>query len=554
MTTSTAVDFAKVFAPFDLLMQAKRGPAAYYVPLLRAEDEIVRFGAFCQALNLGVLPMERADEAIALADNLAIKQRAFDFFRSKLNYAAAERVAAVRVEDTDPALSEAMLASLRSDHAGLVAGGIERFRATGSVSDLMRAARAAELDAGWRGAIEWLVRAGAIAPLDPAPFSELYRVLIDANQFDAVDRLTRILGKASLHPYVSAVYAAAAKLGRGDAKAAVRELQSIAVPRELGNSTLKNVRGYALQSLGSALDKLGQYKESHQAYVEMNRHDLSPDVDPKRAIETAREFAAMAVPALPPARQDIISMLGFARSGTTLLEVVLGAHPQIEAFEEPVALDVAMAHISSSRRIGAAGGDQLEFFEGARGLYYAELERLRRKPEATLLVDKYPMRGLHAKFTARFLPGQKTIFCIRHPFDVVLSCFRQRFLASPGMESFREWKSGIAIYDFVMSQWFETHSFDDPLVHYVRYADLVTDFETTVRGVLDFMGADWDEQVAGFADAAHDKAAMTPSYQKIRRGLSVGVQTYWQNYRFLFNGPEAAPLKRWATHFGYPVD
>ena len=84
MTNPNAVDFAKVFAPLDLLMQAKRGPAAYYVPLLRAEDEIVRFGAFCQALNLGVLPRERADEAIALAGNLSIKQRAFDFFLRRL--------------------------------------------------------------------------------------------------------------------------------------------------------------------------------------------------------------------------------------------------------------------------------------------------------------------------------------------------------------------------------------------------------------------------------------------------------------------------------------
>lgn len=46
----------------------------------------------------------------------------------------------------------------------------------------------------------------------------------------------------------------------------------------------------------------------------------------------------------------------------------------------------------------------------------------------------------------------------------------------------------------------------------------------------------------------------TKGYQKIRCGLSLGVLTYWQNYRFLFEGPDAAPLKRWAIRFGYPVD
>lgn len=548
-----ALDYARLFAPLDLLQQARRGPAAYYVPLLRAEDEIVRFGAFCQALNLGVLPPDRTDEAIALATHLAIKQRAFDYFKSKLNYAAAERVATTPVADADPALSAAMLASLRSDHAGLVAGAAERFRSTGNAADLTRAARAAEADGGWQPAIGWLVRAGAIAPLDPAPFSELYRVLVDANQFDAVDRLGRMLGKAGLHPYLSAVYAAAAKLGRGDPRSAARDLSALPPPKDMANTTIKAARGLALQTLGSALDRAGQYQESHRAYVEMNRHDLSPDVDPRRAMETAREFAAINVPALSPSRADIVGMLGFARSGTTLLEIVLGNHRDIEAFEEPLALDVAMAQISTARRVGTVGDDKAAFFDDARSRYYAELERLRRKPGARLLVDKYPMRGLYANFLARFLPGQRSIFCIRHPYDVVLSCFRQRFIGNAAMESFRDWKSGIALYDFTMTEWFSAHSLKDADVHYVRYAELVTDFERTIGGVLAFLGLDWDEQVHDFASAANDKAAMTPSYQKIRRGLSLGVQSYWQNYRFLFEAPEAEPLRRWAAHFGYPT-
>jgi hypothetical protein len=417
---------------------------------------------------------------------------------------------------------------------------------------LLRAARAAEADSGWRAAVEWLVRAGAIAPLDAAPFSELYRVLIDANQFDAVERLARSLGRAGLHPYLNAVYLAGAKLGRGDLKGAVRDLQAVTPPRDLASGTIKNVRGYALQTLGAALDRLGDHTASHQAYVEMNRHDRSPDIDPRQAIEPAREFAGLAVPTLSPARRDVVSMLGFARSGTTLLEIALGAHPAIEAFDEPTALDVAMAHIGAARRSGTPG--TVDFFEDARARYYAELERLRRKPSATVLIDKYPMRGLFAKFTRRFLPGQRTIFCVRHPCDVVLSCFRQRFVVNPGMESFTDWKAAIGLYDFAMSQWFDVHGLDDAETHYVRYDALVTDFAPTVRAALDFIGVPWDDLVHDFAAAADDRAALTPSYQKIRRGLSMGVQTYWRNYRFLFDTPDAAPLRRWATHFGYPSE
>jgi tetratricopeptide (TPR) repeat protein len=552
--TAPSIDFAKLFASFDLLMQARRGPAAYYVPLLRADDEIVRFGAFCQALSLGVLPPDRYEEAIGLAIHPAIKQRAFDFFKSKLNYDAAERVALTEIASTDPALTAAMLASLRSDHQHLLASAAERYRTTGNLGDLVRAARAAEAQAGWRVAMDWLVRAGAIAPLDPGPFNELFRVLVAANQFDAVDRLGRLLGRAALHPYLVAVYTAAAKLGRADAKAAHSQLQSLQPPRDLNAWALRDARGYALQTLGAALDKLGKYEDAHKAYIEMNRHDRAADVDPERAIQTAREFEAMTLPSLPPARDDIVSMLGFARSGTTLLEIALDAHPAIEAFEESVALDIAQAQISAARRTGTTGNDPAAFFEAARLRYFSEIDRLRRKPDATVLVDKYPMRGLYAKFTQRFLPAQRSIFCIRHPYDVVLSCFRQRFNANPGMESFREWKTGIELYDFVMTEWFACHSFTESNVHYIRYDDLVADFQSAVGRVLDFVGVPWDDQVMSFAAAANDKAALTPSYQKIRQGLSLGVQTYWRNYRFLFDRSDAEPLRRWAQHFGYPTE
>jgi tetratricopeptide (TPR) repeat protein len=547
---ANAVDFSRVFAPLDLLLQARRGPAAYYVPLLRSGDEIVRFGAFCQALSLGVLPPERGEDAIALASNLAIKQRAFEFFKSRLDYEAAERVARTVVADTDSELSHAMLAQLDLNQSGILAGAVARYRSTGSINDLMRAGRAAEGEGGWLPAIDWLVRAAAIAPLDPAPFYELYVVLTRANQFDAADRLGRSLGKAGLHPYLVGVFTAAAKLGRSDAKGAARDLAAMAPPREMSSPSIKSARGYALQTLGNALDQLGQFKEAHSAFVEMNKHDLSVDVDPKQAIETAKSLAAIDVPPLPAARSDVLIMLGFPRSGTTLLEVALGSHPSIESFEEPTALDVAIAQMTAARRSGRGS----DIFVGTQERYYAELERLRRKPEATLLIDKYPLRGLLAKFVAKLLPEQRYVFCTRHPFDVVLSCFRQWFMANPGMENFREWKTALAFYDFVMTQWFETHSLDDPNVHYVRYDDLVTGFEPTIRGILDFAGTAWDDRVSSFADAANERAAMTPSYQKVRRGLSMGVQTYWQNYRFLFDGPDGAPLRHWAGHFGYSVE
>ena len=155
---------------------------------------------------------------------------------------------------------------------------------------------------------------------------------------------------------------------------------------------------------------------------------------------------------------------------------------------------------------------------------------------------------------AKMFPDKRYIFSIRHPFDVVLSCFKQYFGRNIAMEHFRSFETAVKLYDFTMTQWFAHYSLDDPRVHYVRYHVLVTDFEPTVRGVLGFLGVPWDDAVLNFAAAAETRAAKTPSYQKVRQGLSIGVQTQWKNYRFAFQSDAAAPLRKWAEFFGYHVE
>jgi hypothetical protein len=133
----------------------------------------------------------------------------------------------------------------------------------------------------------------------------------------------------------------------------------------------------------------------------------------------------------------------------------------------------------------------------------------------------------------------------------VLSCFKQSFVRNVAMEHFRTFEGAVKLYDFTMSQWFAVHSMDDPKVHYLRYDDLVTRFEESMRGVLNFLGLEWEPSVLDFATLAETRGAKTPSYQKVRQGLSIGVQSSWRNYGFLFQTDAAKPLRKWVEHFGY---
>jgi hypothetical protein len=119
------------------------------------------------------------------------------------------------------------------------------------------------------------------------------------------------------------------------------------------------------------------------------------------------------------------------------------------------------------------------------------------------------------------------------------------------MENFRRFEDACALYDQVMQRWFEVFPGPSERVHYVKYDDLVLNFDAEIGKVLAFLRVEWDEAVRNFAAAAERRKVATPSYAKVRAGLDLGVQTRWRNYSFLFEKPAAAPLKPWVEILGY---
>lgn len=551
---SVPTDASEILALLGRVDLARKGAGVYYPMIIDSPDEIVRVGAYCQMLSVKALPPDHFEDALALCHHPAVRLRAFDYFQTALLIEFARRAADTETSHPEVVRTALMSAELAFDNAAICEARAEMFYCTGDVRDLLRAARAAEHLGGWREAAKWFVRAIAISPVDPHPVSEFYRVLADANQFGLMGELNKVLGRAGLHPYIVGVYAASIHLDRGDAKECLAKLATLRPPT-VPTPALSHTHGYSLRLAAEANEKLGDYQASYRAYVEMNRAELAPGIDGKAMIRIAQRDAAIAYPKLPPMRRDDVVMhLGFPRSGTTLLEVVLDSHPEIEAMEEPPTWDAAMAHLrlwTQKRTGGRLPHQGSDPFTATRDIYYADVERRRKKREARFVVDKYPMRSIYAVPLARLLPDQKYIFSIRHPFDVVLSCFRQRFEANAGMENFRTIKDTIEFYDFTMSQWFSVHGLTDEQVCYVRYDQLVDRFDDTVSTVLDFVGVSWNEGVRDFAEGSETRSALTPSYQKIRRGLSIGVQSAWRRYDFLFEGKEVTALRKWVEFFGY---
>ena len=546
---------AEELRPLEYLNDIQQGLPAYYLKLRTSRDIYLKVGAWSALLETKQIHFSLWDELLSLCEHAAVRKRAFEYFNSIFRYDLAQKAAdavAVPKSDYEQRVMQAELA-FDGETAANAQGGV--FLATADLAALTQAASLAEKSGGWRSSLAWALRAAALAPLVPGPHGAIYTHLNHASRADLLSELANIWISRNLHLQTAQIFLARAALIEGDAQLTLKRLTPFTDQVIAAGGPVIHFSAVILQTRAEAEEKLGNHKRAYDLYVQVNERERDKSIVPESFQRGVKARKALQIPSkLPPVdTPPVLQMLGFPRSGTTLLENVLNAHPAIETFEEIPAGQVCVDRIERVRIGRAPAEDEEATYNTARVDYYGELARRRRKPEAGILIDKMPIRSADATFYANLFPEWRYIFSVRHPFDVVLSCFKQRFKPNAAMENFRTFEGSARLYDFTMKEWFERFSLDHPAVHYVRYDSLVTDFEATTRNALAFLGVPWVDDVKNFAAVAEKRAAMTPSYQKVRKGLSVGVQTYWRNYDFLFKSKAAEPLYKWAEKFGYPT-
>jgi tetratricopeptide (TPR) repeat protein len=536
---------ARLLGKLGLLAGVRRGLPPYYQQLLQGDDVVLRVAALVALLELRAVWSDQAELVIAHAHFGAVKRRAYPFFMEVHEYDFAKRVAETPSEDVDALLTARMNAELALDYAGIVELDFELFLAHGTPDYLWDAENNAEMVSGWRAALPVSVTALLARPADPTAALSLMHRIRAANQPKLLEKVCNSFTDSKIFQAESAVFRAAILLDTGEAERATNWLKRM--PEKFPDDRLTQL---VLQLKAEALNKTGDYRGAYTAFAMMNAVG-STKVDPKSYRIDVLKRAGLKFDPLPVdvREKSCPTLTGFPRSATTLLENVLEAHPDIEAFEEIPAFGRLSRYMD--RFAPKKGPVTAEIAQRGRDVYYDEIRRQSQKPAAKWHVDKLPANSAEAVFLKNIFPDKQYIFSIRHPYDAILSCFRQTFVANAAMENFRTLASAASLYDFTMTQWFGVHSFNDPTVCYVRYEELVNDFRPTVERVLGFIGAGWDDSILGFAENAERRFAKTPSYQKVRSGIKIGVQSSWKNYDFLWDTKETAVLKKWVKHFGY---
>ncbi len=254
-----------------------------------------------------------------------------------------------------------------------------------------------------------------------------------------------------------------------------------------------------------------------------------------------------------------VFILGFPRSGTTLIEQTLTVHPHISAGDElpfinditqimPRLLASPLAYPEALAELWM--GDQRDGLEELRDYY---LNRARKagffKEGAGFFTDKMPLNEMHLGLISRLFPQSPIIHVLRHPLDVVLSVYSNHlthgYFCAAQLESIAQHYNLVA--DLVQ------HYRQNLKLRYlpVRYEDMVTEQEAQVRKILDFIGVDFDPRCLSFE--RNTRYARTASYAQVTEKLYDRSRYRYRPY-LKHLAPVLEALRPVVERLGYQVE
>lgn len=420
------------------------------------------------------------------------------------------------------------------------------------------------------GEAEQMLNPDALDAADPAAIARLAMLHERTNRIDSARALLERIrsdvhaGDPDIKVDVLTADAALAMRGKDFARARDRTNELLAL--ELPAPAQAN----AYFTLASIADKEGDpglamrmLSEAHAIHLRLAK-EIAPDIadsdeEPLR-IATKRMLPVQATfapdPSAPTAGRSPVFIVGFPRSGTTMLEQMLDAHPRFVSMDEQ---PILQSCIERMKAMGFEYPYQLDRLDAAgmsaiRNVYWAEVAKIAPPSNAQQLVDKNPLNLLRLPMIRRLFPQAKIILALRHPCDVILSCYMQNFRSPAFMLLCSSLERLAMSYANSMQSWIHHQQLLQPDVLTLRYEDTVSDFPAQVDRIADFLDIEDRRHLAEFsAHAAQKGYISTPSYSQVIEPVNTKAMGRWHAYKSWFE-PVLPILKPVADHWGYALE
>ena len=389
--------------------------------------------------------------------------------------------------------------------------------------------------------------------------ANLASLLERENRLDEAENWT---GKAlQLNPANETAQMTRATLDRRNGKyaQAAQELRSL-IP-ETSNPINCSI---VWNQLGQCLEGQQEWDEAFSAFSESNRilqmyhKGARPDPRSPHSLQTLARIQAWLEESpvagwKESAAQDtggIAFLVGFPRSGTTLLDRMLSAHSDIEVLEEKSLFSFLHQDWSEPGTLEALTDINDARIADAREIYRKEMSGHRRQPERSLVIDKLPLNLAYLFLIHRLFPNAPVIFLQRHPMDVCISCYFQAFELEASMAYFLDIQQTAQYYDAVMQvAALSMEQVGNPLFK-LRYEDLVAGPKEQLTELLGFLALEKQDSMLEYRPQGGSEASNTPSYQQVSQPLHSRSIGKWRHYEKQLE-PGLSILKPWVERFGY---
>jgi len=272
-----------------------------------------------------------------------------------------------------------------------------------------------------------------------------------------------------------------------------------------------------LMHRGRVLEELSRYDEAWHAWEDGNKlHAGNFDLDAHVKLVDQIIDTTIRTEPLPESRQapTPVFIVGMFRSGTTLLEQILGAHPEIDAAGE---VDQLLRYVSEK--------PYPECITNPEATWQQQyLERL--GSDANYCTDKMPMNYMHLGLINCLFPHAIILHTSRNPLDTCVSCFANSFAASHAYTSdLGDLCVVYEQYQRLMRHWNEQF---EGRIHEIPYESIVSSLEDTVAGVLNHIGVEFDSAVLEFHKVR--RIAITPSADQVRKPIYTSSVNRHKNF------------------------
>ena len=340
---------------------------------------------------------------------------------------------------------------------------------------------------------------------------------------------------------------------------AIKSLESFSIENNI------NLEVDRINLLGKSYDKIGNINDAFLSFEKANLLNTNLKIEGINKNNFLNEIKIRInyfknikiVEKLPKQSQnyqDPVFMIGFPRSGTTLLDTILRSHPMIEVIEEKSSVKKIVNSLNKLTN---------NIFEGFNNIKDVNIKEIRKNYFEDLLsyidhhdkdfmyIDKLPLNIVYIAEILKIFPHAKFIISLRHPCDCILSCYMQNFKLNDSMSNFLNLKDTAVTYDLIMNLLKIYKSKFNFNFYEIKYENLISKFDNEIKNLLGFLELPWNDSVLEYQKTASERERIfTPSYDQVIKPLYLKSAGRWKKYENKLSNVYPI-LEPWIKEFKY---